>query len=99
VPWLQVDDIEVDQAGAPRISLSSGADFPVYGFGGSLIRVITKGVHAQRARDGLLTARQSAPAGQPVQSPAKSCITICWKWAVTTRLALEAAALTGLVSR
>jgi Bacterial PH domain len=98
VPWPLVDHIEVDQAGALTISLSSGAEIPVYGFGGSVIGMITKGVHARRARDGLLAARRVAPAGQSGYSPATSRTAIYWKWAVTTALVLEAAALTGLLT-
>jgi hypothetical protein len=97
VPWSLVDHVEVDQAGALTISLSSGVS-PVYGFGGSVIGMITKGVHARRARDGLLAASQAAR-GQSGYLPTTSRTALYWKWAVTTALVLEAAALTGLLTQ
>jgi Bacterial PH domain len=98
VPWSQVDDVTVDDAGALTIALSSGHEVPVYAFGGSLIGMFTKSRHAQRARDGLLAARQAASADPAEPSPVTSRTTIYWRWALTTALALEAAAAVGLLA-
>src|SRR5262249_54321503 len=98
LPWRQIRDVQVDGAGALVISLVSGAEVSVFGFGGSLIGVFTGGVHAKRARDGILAARPARSAAGSARTAVTSPIALSWPWIFGTLFALELAALVGILA-
>jgi hypothetical protein len=98
LPWSQVQDVQVDDGGALTISAASGRDIPAFGFGGSLIGAFTGGIRAKRARDGILAAKRAAMPPQQDKIPNAPRITVCWPWAAATGLALELAALVGMLA-
>lgn len=97
VPWSQVDDVSVDRAGALEISLVTGTDVWVFGFGGSLIGLFTGGIHAKRARDGILASRPTTSA-DALPTAVTPRVTLYWRWILGTLFALELAALVGILA-
>jgi Bacterial PH domain len=57
LPWSLVADVAVDRSGRLTIRETSGRRTSVFGFGGSLIGMVTGGIQAKKVRDGILAAR------------------------------------------
>jgi hypothetical protein len=89
-PWSQVTDVMVGPDGGMRIVLRDRASFAVFCFGGSVIGMITRGIRARKARDGIKAVMRLATSDKPV-APVTSSPDLQWKitlaiWAAATAL-------------
>jgi hypothetical protein len=71
------------------------AAFRVFCFGGSLIGMITGGVRAKKARDGIRAARAHATSQGPDSQPVTSSFDIQWKVALAILAATAALSVVG----
>jgi hypothetical protein len=88
----QIADVVVQRDGGMVILLRDRSTFAVFGFGGSLIGLITRGIRATRARDGIKAAMAQVTSHEPA-SPVTSSLDIQWKivlaiWAAAAALSV-----------
>lgn len=95
-PWGQVADVVVLRDGGMRIILRDGSTFAVFCFGGSVAGLITGGIHARKARDGIKAAMPPADSSEPA-SPALSSLDLEWKITLTIFAALTPLAVIGWI--
>jgi hypothetical protein len=86
-PWGQVADVGVGRDGGLGVQLRDGQLFAVYCFGGSVIGMLTGGIRARKARDGIKAVREAALGQGPCDGPVTSSVDLRWKmmlvfWAV-----------------
>jgi hypothetical protein len=95
-PWSQIADIVVGRDGGLRIRLRGRREFAVYCFGGSVIGMITGGIRAKRARDGIKAVMAASMASQGTDGePVISSVDLQWKIALVIWGALTAASVGG----
>lgn len=95
-PWSRIADVVVGRGGGLRIRLRDRRDFPVFCFGGSVIGMITGGIRAKKARDGIKAVMAASMASQATDSePVTSSIDLQWKIALVMWAALTAASVGG----
>jgi hypothetical protein len=92
-PWHQVTDVVVDRGGGLQIVLRDGRKFAVFGFGGSVIGMITGGIRARKARDGIKAVMTAADGSESSDNPVTSSSGVQWKmmlviWAATISLSI-----------
>lgn len=95
-PWDQVADVEVGRDGGMRIVLRDRSNFVVYCFGGSIIGLMTRGIRARKACEGIKAAMAQAASPVPA-STVTSALDIQWKIMLAIWVAATALSVTGWV--
>jgi Bacterial PH domain len=95
-PWSQIADVVVRRDGGLRIQLRDRRNFAVFCFGGSVLGMITGGIRAKKARDGIKAVMAASVAGQGTDGePVTSSVDLPWKIALVIWGALTAASVGG----
>lgn len=95
-PWSQITDVVVGRDGGLRIGLSDRRSFAVFCFGGSILGMITGGVRAKKARDGIKAVMAASMASQGIDgAPVASSLDLQWKIVLVIWGALTAASVSG----
>jgi Bacterial PH domain len=75
--WSQIADVAVGRDGGLRLMLCDRSSFAVYGFGGSVMEMITGGIHAKKARDGINAVMSAAAVSQIQPGPTALTVIPC----------------------
>jgi Bacterial PH domain len=96
LPWSQIADVVVGRDGGLRIQLRDRRSFAVFCFGGSVLGMITGGLRAKKARDGIKAVMTASTANQGTDGePVTSSLYLQWKIALAMWGALTAASVGG----
>lgn len=83
------------RGGGLRLTLKDCTSFPVFGFGGSLIGMMTGGIRAKKARDGIRATLAATTQTETDHEPITSAPDLQWKVTVAIWLALTMLACSG----
>ena len=96
LPWSQIADVVVGRDGGLRIRLRDRRSFAVFCFGGSVLGMITGGIRAKKARDGIKAVMTAAAASQGTDGePVTSSLDLQWKITLAMWGPLTAASVGG----
>jgi Bacterial PH domain len=96
LPWSQIADVVVGRDGGLRIRLRDRRSFAVFCFGGSILGMITGGIRAKKARDGIKAVMTASMAGQGTDGePVTSSLDLQWKITLAMWGPLTAASVGG----
>lgn len=94
-PWGQVADVAVGRDGGLRLLLRDRTSFPVFGFGGSLVGMMTGGIHAKKVRDGITAIMAATTQTETEHEPVTYANDLQWKVTAAIWLALTVLACCG----